>query len=154
VGGGVYHVYARGNDRRKIFRDDRDRRLYIRILEYVVEAKRWTCVAYCLMGNHVHLLLETPHANLDAGMQLLHGLYAQRHNARHERSGHLFQGRYGASLLLSSAQVATSLEYIRQNPVEANLCNRPEDWPWLHPKAAEEEVTMGAAGFEPATSRV
>jgi putative transposase len=137
VEGGVYHVYARGNARHRIFRDDRDRRLYLSILDHVVGVKRWRCIAYCLMGNHVHLLLETPEPNLDTGMQLLHGLYGQRHNVRHERSGHLFQGRYGASRLASTAQLERALAYIQQNPVEAGLCERPDDWPWLNVGASD-----------------
>jgi REP-associated tyrosine transposase len=111
-----------------------------------VLTKRWNCPAYCLMGNHVHLLVETPEANLAAGMQLLHGVYAQRHNRRHRRSGHLFQGRFGATRLRSDEQVSQVVLYIAQNPVEAGLCARPEQWPW--------SSWMGAAGFEPATSRV
>lgn len=136
----MYHVYARGNGRRAIFRDDRDRRLYLAILDHVVGVKRWEWIAYCLMGNHVHLLLETPAGNLDTGMQLLHGTYGQKHNARHGRSGHVFQGRYGASRLTSEPQLARTLAYIEHNPVAARLCKRSGDWPWLRirpwPRAA------------------
>ena len=106
-------------------------RLYLSILHHVVTSHGWDCIAYCLMGNHVHLMVETPHGNLNQGMHLLHGIYVRKHDIRHGRSGHLFQGRYGASRLTSDARVAEVLEYIEQNPVAAGLCKRPEDWPWL-----------------------
>ena len=87
----IHHVYARGNDRRAIYLDDGDRAAYLAMLGRVVVMKGWRCLAYCLMDNHVHLLIETPEPNLGSGMQRLHGLYAQSHNERHGRSGHLFQ---------------------------------------------------------------
>ena len=90
-------MFARGNDRQAIYRDDDDRRLYLDPARRTVARKRWRCLAYCLMDNHVHLLIETPEANLGAGMQWLHGLYGRSFNDRHGRSGHVFQGRYGAN---------------------------------------------------------
>lgn len=131
VEGGVYHVYARGNNRRTIFHDAKDRELYLSILHHVATSHRWECMAYCLMGNHVHLMIRTTDADLDRGMHLLHGHYARQYNLRHGCSGHLFQGRYGASRLTTDARVAQVLEYIEQNPVAAHLSRRPEDWPWL-----------------------
>jgi REP element-mobilizing transposase RayT len=126
----VHHVYARGNNRELIYRDVVDRRLYLEMLGNVVVTRRWRCLAYCLMDNHVHLLVETPEANLGSGMQLLHGLYAQRHNRRHRRSGHLFQGRFGAERVASDEQLWAAVAYIAHNPVEAGLCALPEEWPW------------------------
>jgi putative transposase len=127
---GIHHVYARGNDRQCIYRDDLDRQTYLRMLGRVVVRKRWKCLAYCLMDNHVHLLIETPEANLGSGMQWLHGLYAQTYNERHGRVGHLFQSRYGAVRVTSDAQLWTVARYIANNPVESGLCRRPGDWPW------------------------
>jgi putative transposase len=95
--GGIFHVFARGNRRQRIYLDDVDRRRYLRLLQTVVAEQRWRCLAYCLMENHVHLLVETPAANLAGGMQRLHGWYAESFNARHRHVGHLFQGRYGAA---------------------------------------------------------
>jgi REP element-mobilizing transposase RayT len=89
---GIFHVYARGNDRQAIYRDDGDRATYLRLLERVVRRQEWRVLAFCLMDNHVHLLVQTPHADLGRGMQRLHGHYAQTFNARHGRVGHLFQG--------------------------------------------------------------
>jgi putative transposase len=130
VAGGVYHVFARGNAQQDIYLDDADRWRYVSILSDVVARQRWRCLAYCLMPNHVHLLLETQHANLGAGMQRLHGRYGQRFNSRHERCGHVFQGRYGAVPIRSDAQLWTAARYIALNPVVAGLCERPDRWRW------------------------
>jgi putative transposase len=136
-------VYARGNDRRRIFGGDRDRREYLRLLGRIVERHAWLCLAYCLMDNHVHLLLETPEPNLDVGMRRFHGTYAQEFNERHGRSGHLFQGRYGAVRLKYPGQVPTAAAYIAANPVEAGLCADPADWPWSSHAAMCEATAPG-----------
>jgi hypothetical protein len=82
------------------------------------------------MGNHVHLVVETPEANLAAGMQQLHGEFAQRLNRRHGLTGHAFQGRYGSVLILSDEQLWVTLRYVAMNPVEAGLCNHPDTYEW------------------------
>lgn len=127
---GIYHVFARGDGRDLIYRDDADRRSYLGMLEKVVMSERWRCLAYCLMANHVHLLLETPDANLSSGMHRLHSRYAQSFNARHKRCGHVFQGRYGAVRVGSDGQLRAVLAYIARNPVEAALCDDPGQWAW------------------------
>lgn len=136
VEGGIYHVYARGNDRRQIYADSKDCLVYLDILGRVVRFMKWRCMAYCLMRNHVHLLIETPDGNLSAGMQQLHGQYAQRFNARHGAVGHLFQGRYGATRISSDAHLHAAAAYIALNPVEAGLCTVPEEWKWSSFRAA------------------
>ena len=136
--GGFYHVYARGNDGGLVYRQDQDRKDYLRRLSEVVIEKRWRCLAYCLMSNHLHLLLETPEGNLSSGMQALHGGYAQAFNTRHEREGHLFQGRYGAVRIETSEQLCMAAAYVARNPVEARLCRRPEDWLWSSFRGAVE----------------
>jgi putative transposase len=130
VAGGVHHVFARGIDRRAIYADDLDRRRYLAIMGRVVPWRRWRCLAYCLMPNHVHLMLETPRPNLGSGMQYLHGTYADEFNKRHGRSGHVFQGRYGSVLITTDEQLWHVAAYIALNPVAAGLCGRPEEWPW------------------------
>ena len=126
----MHHVYGRGNERARIFFDDRDRTTYLRILGRVIGRQGWRCLAYCLMDNHVHLLIETPRANLGAGMQRLHGLYGQRYNERYRRLGHVFQGRYGSVRVKDDPQLFATVAYIVRNPVEAGLCGQPEGWPW------------------------
>ena len=136
VEGGLFHVFARGNDKRTIYRDDADRLTYLRLLGRAIQQFRWRLLAYCLMENHVHLLVETPQANLAEGMRWLHGVYGREFNARHGRSGHLFQGRYGAVRIKTDEQLWTVAGYIAMNPVEAGLCGRAEEWPWSSHSAA------------------
>jgi REP-associated tyrosine transposase len=135
---GIHHVFARGNDRQAIYRDDHDRLLYLELLGRVVFRKRWRCLAYCLMDNHVHLLVQTPDANLGAGMQRLHGDYALLFNRRHGRVGHLFQGRFGSNLVTDDEELWTIARYIARNPVEAGRCRFASDWPWSSVKGLLE----------------
>jgi putative transposase len=130
MAGGIHHVFARGNRRDAIYLDAADYRRYLETLGGVTPWKRWRCLAYCLMPNHVHLLLETPQPNLAAGMQYLHGRYANEFNERHGRCGHVFQGRYGSVLLKTDEHLWTVAAYIALNPVTARLCKAPEEWPW------------------------
>jgi REP element-mobilizing transposase RayT len=127
---GPHHVYARGNDQRRIFRTDEDRDHYLRLLARTTVRMRWRTLAYCLMDNHVHLLIETREANLATGMQRIHGCYAQAYNERYARSGHLFQGRYGARLITSDTQLWATVAYIARNPVEAGMCEEPDRYRW------------------------
>jgi REP element-mobilizing transposase RayT len=113
-----------------IFVDDDDRQLYLRLLAGVVDRFRWMCLGYCLMPNHVHLVVETRSPNLGRGMHVLHGLYAQLFNERYSRVGHLFQGRFGSSLVHDDRQLAALISYVALNPVAAGLCKAPEDWAW------------------------
>lgn len=137
------HVFARGNGRQDIFRGDADRRLYLLLLGQVVVRQRWSCLAYCLMDNHVHLLIETPEPNLASGMQRLHSLYAQTFNKRYGGCGHVFQGRFGAMRVKTDEQLLTVARYIALNPVEAGLCGRPGDWAW-----SSHAAVIGGGGPE------
>lgn len=130
LAGAIHHVYARGNAKDAIYLDDADRGEYLVILGKTVARQRWRCLAYCLMDNHVHLLIETPAPNLGAGMQWLHGRYAQAFNRRYGRSGHVFQGRFGGVRVKSDAQLLMVTRYIARNPVEAGLCAEPAEWLW------------------------
>jgi putative transposase len=97
--GGIYHVTARGNDRRRIFEDDDDCARFLIVLSSAVARYHVRCYAYCLMSNHYHLLLQTQEANLSVTMRHLNGVYTQRFNRRHERCGHVLQGRFAAQLV-------------------------------------------------------
>jgi REP element-mobilizing transposase RayT len=123
-------VWARGNRQQPIYLDDHDRRIYLVGLGLVVAEFGWRPLAFCLMGNHIHFLVETPEPNLGQGMQKLHGNYAQFFNRRHAKSGHTFQGRYGSKRMKTDAQLLMAARYIARNPVEAGLCRRAEDWAW------------------------
>ena len=129
--GAVYHVTSRGDGRMAVFRDDGDREIFLDILGDTVALRKWVCHAYCLMGNHYHLLLETPEANLSAGMRSLNGEYTQAFNRRHRRPGHVFQGRYKAVLVEKERHLLELCRYVVLNPVRARgMARDPGDWPW------------------------
>lgn len=130
VDGGIYHAFARGNDRSPIFRSDVDRLRYLSFLGTAAEKCSWHVLSYCLMQNHIHLLVETPDGNLSQGMHRIQGPYTQWFNARYDRCGHLFQGRYGANRIVDDAEFEAVVRYIADNPVAAGLCCEPEEWPW------------------------
>jgi putative transposase len=127
---GVYHVIARGNRRQLLYVDDADHTRYLGRLGRIVALMRWSCMAFCLMRNHVHLLIETRVPNLSVGMQRLHGPYAQYFNHRHKKVGHLFQGRFKAVPIVSDAQFCMVAAYIANNPVAARLCQDAGEWRW------------------------
>ena len=106
--GATYHVTSRGNERRSIFRSDRDRKMFLEFLAAATRRFGWSVSAFVLMTNHFHLVIGTPEPNLSRGMQWLNGKYAGWFNARHDRCGHLFQGRFKAVLVEKEAYFATS----------------------------------------------
>jgi putative transposase len=128
--GAVYHVIARGNEQRDVFRNDSDRELYLQRLAHYRDRFRFRLYAYCLMSNHVHLALETGPVYLSRIVLALHGSYAQAFNQRHERVGHLFQGRYKAFLVQKTSYLLALLRYIHQNPVKAGLVSEPQHYRW------------------------
>jgi len=95
----LHHVISRGDNRRRIVWDDADRKKRLAWLERVVGEFGWTLHAFCLMTNHEHLFVQTPHANLGPGIKLLNAAYTQYINKRRRRCGHLFQGRCKAHLV-------------------------------------------------------
>lgn len=126
----LYHVTSRGNERRSIFRSDRDRRTFLTLLEQAAKRFRWSVTAYVLMTNHFHLVIQTPDPNLSRGMQWLNGTYAAWFNHRHQRAGHLFQGRFHAFLVEKEGYFAELLRYVVLNPVRAKIVERPENYRW------------------------
>jgi|SRR5581483_3482578 len=135
VAGGYYHVFARGNERRALYRDDNDRIAFLELVAAAAERFAWSLLAYCLMTNHYHLILRTSEANLAAGMHWLNAVYAQRFNRRHGRVGHLFQGRYRARLIQDGDALLGAIRYVVRNPVRARLCTDPQHWPWSSQRA-------------------
>jgi len=123
--GAVYHIVSRGNRQEPIFQDDQDCGIFLDTLDEACRRTGWRVHAYVLMGNHYHLLLETPHANLVAGMKWLQGTYTQRFNVRHKVWGHLLQGRYKALLVDAEKEhyFRTVSSYIHLNPARAKLFN-------------------------------
>jgi len=115
--GAVYHVMARGNERREIFRDNRDRQRFLETLGEAVSQCGLCVHAYCLMPNHYHALVGTPRGNLSRAVGWVQATYTARFNARHRRRGHLFQGRFKAQLVEADEYGRWLIEYIHLNPV-------------------------------------
>jgi len=128
--GAVYHITSRGNARQAIFLDEEDFTDFLRVLCSVVKRYHFILHTYCLMNNHYHLLIETPYANLSRGMRQLNGLYTQRFNRKHQRVGHLFQGRYQAILVDKDNYLLELSRYVALNPVRAKIVKDPKDWRW------------------------
>lgn len=128
--GAVYHVTARGNAKQPIILDDIDVLHLLGLLADVVARYGWICAAYCVMPNHYHLLLQTPRPNLSLGMRHLNGVYAQWHNRRHDRVGHLFQGRFHAVHVETDPYALELSRYLVLNPVRSGRSSHPADWAW------------------------
>jgi putative transposase len=128
--GAVYHITSRGNEKKPVFKDDQDRINFLNTLQHVNRRYNWICHAYCLMTNHYHLLIETPDGNLAIGMRQLNGVYTQLFNKRHQRNGHLFQGRYKAILIQKDSHLLEVCRYVVLNPVRARMTESPEQWKW------------------------
>jgi len=128
--GALYHVTSRGNHQSDIFDDDVDRHTFLNILTDVVSNMGWLCYGYCLMSNHYHLIIETPHGNLSKGMRQLNGTYTQASNRRHGRVGHLFQGRYRSIVVDADAYLLELSRYVVLNPVRAGMVEEASQWPW------------------------
>lgn len=128
--GALYHVLSRGNERRDIFFSDDDRRLFLDTLGDMAQRFEIEMFVYMLMGNHYHLLLRTRRANLSRAMQWLGVTYTNRFNARHSRSGHLFQGRFKNMLVQNDAYLLQLSYYIHRNPLRAKMVERLADYRW------------------------
>jgi REP element-mobilizing transposase RayT len=128
--GALYHVLSRGNERRDIFFGDDDRRRFLDTLGDMAQRFEIDVFVYVLMGNHYHLLLRTPRANLSRAMQWLGVTYTNRFNARHSRSGHLFQGRFKNMLVQNDAYLLQLSYYIHRNPLRAKMVERLADYRW------------------------
>lgn len=123
-----YHITARGNEKRDIFTDKRDYEKFLYYLGIVHKRYKIIVYSYALMGNHYHLLIETPRPNLSRFMRDLNGHYTIYFNKKHERHGHLFQGRYKAILVDKDNYLLELSRYIHLNPVRAGVLRTPEDY--------------------------
>jgi REP element-mobilizing transposase RayT len=128
--GAFYHVYSRGNQKQPIFLSDEDRYYFLKILRDAHERLETIFHVYCLMNNHYHLVLETPRGNLSRTMHFINTAYSIYINTKHERCGHLFQGRYKAILVEAEAYARTLTKYIHGNPVRDGSVDRPEHFTW------------------------
>lgn len=128
--GAFYHVTARGNERKAVFKSKRDREKFLEYLETATERYQAVIHAYCLMDNHYHLLLETPVGNLPQIMHHVNGAYTTYFNVKRARSGHLFQGRYKAIVVEKDEYAKELSRYIHLNPVRAKMVQAPEEYAW------------------------
>jgi putative transposase len=142
--GALWHVTSRGVEQRTIFLDDHDRRRFLTNIEVVVDQYRWRIYAYVLMSNHYHFLVQTPEPTLSRGMQKIGSVYAEKFNFRHNRVGHLFQGRFKSHPVDGETHLLEVARYIVLNPVRAGMVSTPEDWLWSSYAAT--------AGLRPAPS--
>jgi putative transposase len=126
----LYHLTSRGDRRENIYEDDEDRLAFLEVFSSVIEQFNWVCYAYCLMSNHYHLLVQTPDANLSKGMRQLNGVYTQAYNRRHQKTGHLFQGRYKSILVDEDNYLLELSRYIVLNPLKAGMIKKVDQWKW------------------------
>jgi len=123
-------VTTRGIGRSSLYFDEFDYVGWLRIFERAVRRFEWRCHAYCLMPNHFHVLVELVEPTLALGMRHLNGSYAQRINRRYDRTGHVFEAPYHATLIEREEHFLESCRYIVLNPVRAHLCSDAASWPW------------------------
>ena len=138
--GAYSHVVNRGSGRQKIVADDQDRQEFLGVLAKVVAKYNLRLHAYCLMDNHYHLLVETVEANLSRAIRQLNGVYGQRFNRRHGRSGHVFQGRFRSVLIEKDSYLLELNRYIVLNPVRARMVGHPRRWKWSSYRATVGET--------------
>jgi REP element-mobilizing transposase RayT len=139
--GAIYHVTQRGNRGEPIFHGDDEREYFLEQLQITAERYGWQALAYCLMSNHYHLVIETKGPTLGDGMRRLGTVHAQMFNRRGATYGHVFQERYGSVLVRTDAQLAHLLRYVAFNPAAAGLCTDPTTWPW----SSHSSMLAGAA---------
>lgn len=126
----LHHVTTRGNAGGRVFLGVADRELFLDLLNEVVETREWDLYAWCLLGNHVHLVVGAGPDALSKGMQRLKGVYAMRFHGRHQTSGHLFKRPYHSRSLLTPEHLHRGCGYTLSNPVRHGLVDRSEDWEW------------------------
>lgn len=134
--GGFFHVWARGNRRCQIFKDDIDHQTFLEMLARKSRKYNWRLYGWCLMTNHFHLVVATPDGGLSAGMCELNGGFARWSNKRHGLADHLFGKRFGSVVIQDEAQLLYACRYTALNPVHAGMRSDPADWPWSSYRAS------------------
>ncbi len=128
--GAYYHVIQRGNNRENIFQSDEDKGLLLQKVEELKEGLNFELLGYVIMDNHYHLLLQTKEEPLSKIMHRLNNYYSRSFNKRYRRSGHVFGGRYKASLIQDDGYLLGVLRYVHWNPVKAGICHCANDYQW------------------------
>ena len=128
--GAIHHVFVRGVARATVAVDEADYERALHLLERTASRFELACHAWCYLPNHTHLLVTSRRGNLSRAMHWLGTCTAQSFNRRHGRSGHLFQGRFGSTLVDDDEYLLELARYLPLNPVRAGLCDAPEEWSW------------------------
>jgi putative transposase len=136
----TYHVTARGVRKSPIFTNARERARFLAAFEETLTRFAWRCFAYCLMGNHYHLVVQTPNGNVSLGMHRLNSGYARWFNRVHGHQGHLFEDRFHAQLVERDSHLLEACRYVVLNPVRAGLVPGPADWAWSSYRATVEVI--------------
>ncbi|MEG2017921.1 MAG: transposase [Clostridium sp.] len=133
VPGAIYHVTSRGNRKEEIFKDTADYYIYLTNLQENIkryEELNYQLLAYCLMTNHVHLIIKTDKEPLERLMKRVNSMYTRYFNSKYDYVGHLFQGRYHGEIIKGDAQLIETSRYVHLNPVRANMVEKPEEYKW------------------------
>ncbi len=137
---GIYHVVLRGINKQRIFEDDEDYQKYLYTLKTYKEISAYEVYAYCLMSNHVHLLMKEGKEALGVAFRRIGASYVYWYNWKYCRSGHLFQDRYKSEAVETDRYFLAAMRYIHQNPVKAGIVKEIQDYPW----SSFREYTTGA----------
>jgi REP element-mobilizing transposase RayT len=127
---GLRHVWVNATGAERYFADLEDRVLWLRLLHKVLANYGWTCLVFCQMSTHVHLVVDVPNHSLALGMKQLNMAYSREFNERHGRGGQFVRRRYGSRRIADGRDLVGVYAYVIANPVAAGLCARPEDWRW------------------------
>lgn len=131
IAGYCYHITARGNYRQNIFLEDKDKKLYLNLLAHYRDELGFTIYAFCLMNNHVHLLIKrTDRASLAEIVKSINGRYSKEFNKRRKKQGHLFQGRFYSVIVENEIYLLEATRYIHLNPARAGIIGKAEDYVW------------------------
>jgi putative transposase len=130
VPGAIYHVTSRGNSQQLIFLDGFDRHHFLSLFKDVVDRFDWTCLDFCLVGNHFHLVVKLTEPNLSQGMHRLNWRYAVHFNLRHGRKNHMVGERFHHELVDDDPHLVSLIPYLALQAVRAGLVEHPDEWPW------------------------
>ena len=127
---GLFHVYTHSVWAAELFRDDRDRVVFLRELAQAGAKAQWTCVGFCLMTTHYHAIFDVDEDALPIGMHALNFRYAVQFNKRHRMKGHVLGARYDSVRIDDDNHLLRAYRYVMRNPVEAGICSTAAAWPW------------------------
>lgn len=127
---GIYHIIMRGINKQNIFEDEEDRYRFIETLKLYKDISKFKLYAYCLMTNHIHLLIKEEKESISQTIKRISSSYVKWYNGKYERCGHLFQDRFKSEIVENEIYLLTVIRYIHQNPVKAYLVNNVEEYPW------------------------